>query len=310
MAELDARLAAWLEKVNTLQEQRLAAGCVATPIGAREALASLTAKLVSAGPDLPWVNEALVNGGDYPVPLRIYHPAPEQARPLLLFCHGGGHVAGSVTVYDPICRRLAQTTGCVVIAPEYRLAPENPYPAALHDIATVIRGLRPTLNARGVLYQSHLTLMGDSGGGALAATLAQWAQQDDSLRCDKLVLIYPSLDYTLSQPSIRQLGKGLLLESERIEWYFEQYFRLGGNRRAASPLFTDITMAHPPTLLISAGFDPLRDEAKAYAGKLRAAGVSATYQCMEGQIHAFLMLEALVPEVCDGVYQRVAAFLK
>ena len=233
MAELDAAVAAWLGKVNAAQAERLAAGWVATPIGAREALAGLIAAMVPPGPKLPWVNEAMVAGGDCPVPLRIYHPAPQEARPVLVYCHGGGHMAGSVSSYDPICRRLAASSGHIVVAVEYRLAPENPYPAALDDVALVLRQLWPTLDSAGVCYRRERTLAGDSGGAALAATLAQQGQHDASLACDRLLLIYPSVDYSLSQPSLVRNGKGYLLETERIGWYFAHYFRRGGDRLAA-----------------------------------------------------------------------------
>ncbi|WP_246211236.1 alpha/beta hydrolase [Vogesella oryzae] len=309
MAELDPAVAAWLQKVNAAQAERLAAGWVATPIGVREALAGLIAAMLPAGPALPWVNEALVEGGDSPVPLRIYHPAPDEARPVIVFCHGGGHMAGSVSSYDPLCRRLAASSGHIVVAVEYRLAPENPYPAALEDVAQVLRQLWQTLDGAAVRYRRERTLAGDSGGAALAATLAQRGQHDPALACERLVLIYPSVDYTLAQPSLQRNGKGYLLERERIGWYFAHYFRRGGDRVAASPLLGEVAANHPPTLLITAGFDPLLDEGAAYAQKLAAAGVAVEYHCEPAQIHAFLLLEALVPEVCAASYRRIAAFV-
>ncbi|MFC3533614.1 alpha/beta hydrolase fold domain-containing protein [Vogesella facilis] len=310
MAELDPTVAAWLAKVNAAQAERQAAGWVNTPIGAREALAGLIAAMLPPGPALPWVNEALVEGGDSPVPLRIYHPAPDEARPVLVYCHGGGHMAGSVSSYDPVCRRLAACSGHIVVAVEYRLAPENPYPAALDDVALVLRRLWSMLDAAGVRYRRERALGGDSGGAALAATLAQRGQHDAELACDRLLLIYPSVDYTLTQPSIQRLGQGYLLEAERIAWYFAHYFRRGGDRVAASPLYGTVTAAHPPTLLLTAGFDPLLDEGAAYAHKLAAAGVAVDYHCEPAQIHAFLLLEALLPAVCAANYRRIAEFLQ
>ncbi|SCK29543.1 alpha/beta hydrolase [Vogesella sp. LIG4] len=310
MADLHPAVAAWLARVNAAQAERLAAGWVNTPIGAREALAALIGAMLPPGPALPWVNEAMVEGGDCPVPLRIYHPAPDEARPVLVYCHGGGHMAGSVSSYDPVCRRLAASSGHIVVAVEYRLAPENPYPAALDDVALVLRQLWPVLDAAGVRYRRERTLGGDSGGAALAATLAQRGQHDPELACDRLLLIYPSVDYTLNQPSIQRLGQGYLLEAERIGWYFGHYFRLGGDRVAASPLHGEITASHPPTLLITAGFDPLLDEGEVYARKLAAAGVAVDYHCEAAQIHAFMLLEALLPEVCAANYQRIAGFLQ
>lgn len=309
MTTLHPALATWLAQVNATQAQRLAAGQQTTPISAREALAGLIAAMVPPGPALPWVHEAMVPG-DYPVPVRAYHPAPDTPLPLLVYCHGGGHMAGSVSSYDPLCRRLAQATQHVVVSVEYRLAPECPYPAALHDVCTVLRGVRPTLLARGArLADSAPVLAGDSGGAALAATVAQWAQHDASLAIRALQLIYPSVDYTLTQPSIRRLGQGYLLEAERIGWYFEHYFRLGGDRVAASPLLGEVSAQHVPTQILTAGYDPLHDEGLAYARKLAAAGVAVDYHCAADQIHAYLLLEALVPDACADAYRRMAGFV-
>ena len=309
MTPLHPALAAWLAQVNAIQAQRLAAGQQTTPISAREALAGLIAAMVPPGPALPWVQEAMVPGS-YPVPVRIYHPAPDEALPVLVYCHGGGHMAGSVSSYDPVCRRLAQATRHVVVSVEYRLAPECPYPAALQDVCTVLHGVRPTLLARGANIADGLpVLAGDSGGAALAATVAQWAQADASLAISRLVLVYPSLDYTLSQPSIQALGQGYLLEAERIAWYFGHYFREGGDRHAASPLYGQPGTQHAPTQILTGGYDPLHDEGLAYARQLAAAGVAVDYHCAADQIHAYMLLEALVPEACAAAYQRIAGFV-
>ena len=130
MHQLDPALAAWLEEYNRELADLVAKGYKATAIGAREALANLTRQMVTPGPDIAWVNDELVAGRDYTVPVRIYHPDPKRPLPVLVFFHGGGHMVGSVSVYDPICRRLAAASRHVVVSAEYRRSPESPYQLA------------------------------------------------------------------------------------------------------------------------------------------------------------------------------------
>ncbi|AXT48712.1 MULTISPECIES: alpha/beta hydrolase [Chromobacterium] len=309
MHQLDPALAVWLEEYNRELAELVAKGYKATSIGAREALANLTRQMVTPGPDIAWVNDDLVPGRDFTVPVRIYHPNPQRALPVLAFFHGGGHMVGSVSVYDPICRRLAAASQHVVVAADYRLAPESPYPAGLQDAAVVAKGLWQALDARGLPYARQLSLAGDSAGGALTSSLSALGQYDASLRIKRQVLIYPSVDYTLSQPSVDENGEGYLLTKARVAWYFDNYFQHAENRLLASPLHGEFSRKLPPTLLVSAGFDPLRDEAFLYADKLRAAEVEAEHLHLEGMVHAFLNLEAIVPDVCREVYQRIGVFL-
>lgn len=310
MHQVSPKLAAWLGAFNYKVNELLERGYLPTAISAREALAGITFTFVKAGPAIAWVNDELIAGPDYTVPVRIYHPAPEQARPVLVYLHGGGHMAGGVSVYDPICRRLAATTGHIVVSAEYRLAPENPYPAGLHDALTVAKGVWGALQRRGLPHQRRLTLAGDSAGGALVAGISSLAQGEAELEIAHQVLIYPSLDYTLSQPSIRENGTGYFLTESRIAWYFDNYFQHAENRREASPLYQPIGPRLPRTLLISAGFDPLRDEALAYLERLQQAGVATEHLPFDDMLHAFLNLESLVEDECAAVYQAIARFLQ
>ncbi|MBV8679473.1 MAG: alpha/beta hydrolase [Aquitalea sp.] len=265
--------------------------------------------MVSPGPDIAWVNDEIIHGRDYSVPVRIYHPDPEQALPVLLFLHGGGHTAGSVSVYDPISRRLAAATRHIVVVPEYRLAPENPYPAGVQDAYAAARGVFAALQARQLPFVPQLALIGDSAGAALAATVSARAQHDTALQIAAQVLIYPSLDYSMSLPSISENGEGYFLNSNRIAWYFDNYFQHGEDRRAASPLHMELTDRLPATMVVSAGFDPLRDEALCYLERLQATGVAHEHLHFPDLIHAFLNMEQLVAEECALTYRRIAGFL-
>ncbi|MEO9385535.1 alpha/beta hydrolase [Chromobacterium phragmitis] len=309
MHRLHPNLQPWLAELNRQAADKLAGGYKATAIGAREALAQLTAQMVAPGPDIAWVNDDLVHGGDYPVPVRIYHPAPEQSLPVLVFLHGGGHMAGGVSVYDGINRRLAAASRHIVVAVEYRLSPDNPYPAGLDDAISVARNVWHTLDGRRLNYRRRLSLAGDSAGGALSASVCGVAQRDASLAIARQALIYPCVDYTLTQPSVAENGEGLFLTRARTEWYFDNYFQHGEDRRQASPLYWDVNARLPATLVVTAGCDILRDEGRQYARRLLDAGVPTEQLHLEDQMHAFLNMEALVPEVCALAYRRIGDFL-
>lgn len=310
MHPLHPNLQPWLAEYNLALKQKADAGYKATAIGAREALAELTRQQVAAGPAVAWVNDDLAPGGEYRVPVRIYHPEPRRPLPVLVFLHGGGHMAGSVSVYDPICRRLAAASRHIVVAAEYRLAPENPYPAGLNDAASVVKGVWDVLDERRLPYRRQLALAGDSAGGALCASLSGKAAADGAEPgIARQVLIYPCVDYTLAQPSVAENGDGYFLTANRTEWYFDQYFQHDEDRRQASPLYWPAAPNPPATLLITAGRDPLRDQGLQYGNQLKAAGDQVEQLHLDDQMHAFLNMEALVPEVCQLVYRRIGAFL-
>ncbi|TGG92411.1 alpha/beta hydrolase [Natronospirillum operosum] len=310
MTALNAQLEDWLERLNRLVAQQRAQGSTPTAVNAREGLANMTATLVTARPTLPRVVDALVDGGRYPVPVRIYDPAPEQDKAVCLYIHGGGHTAGGITVYDPICRKLAVASQRLVVSVEYRLAPECPYPQGLQDCVDVVRHLWPTLDDKGFWYQPELAVAGDSGGGALTATLCAELQHEEEALVQQQILIYPNLDYTLSYPSIHELASGYLLERERIRWYYDQYFQKGEDRAAASPLYMPITPGLPETLIITAGFCPLKDEAIAYRDALQKEGVRCTHRHFPTLLHAFLNMEDLVEADCAEAYRTMAAFMR
>ncbi|WP_295797369.1 alpha/beta hydrolase [uncultured Microbulbifer sp.] len=308
MRQLDPKLAEWLEVVNAQVAQVKAAGFEPTPTNARESLANLTAMFVQPGPQMA-VTDTLVKGGEYSVPVRIYQPAERSPGPAIIYCHGGGHMAGSVTVYDPICRRIAEACGRTLVSVEYRLAPENPYPAALNDLLSVVRNLGPTLERKKIEHDNRWILMGDSGGGALCASASRLLQHQPH-NVVAQVLIYPSLDYTMQLSSIEENGEGYLLEKGKIRWYFENYLQREENPYQVSPLYGEFTAKLPATLVATAEFCPLRDEGKQYVEKARAAGAVAELLQFEDMVHAFMNLEDMVPRACDKLYRHIAEFVR
>lgn len=289
-----------------------AQGFKANAINAREGLARLTEKFVTHQVAVARIQDDVVcpAGSGYAVPVRIYHPEPDTALPVLVYFHGGGGMCGSVTVYDGINRRLAQHTRHIVVAPEYRLAPENPYPAGQQDALTTVRGVRELLRHNAMPFVDRLAIGGDSAGGGLSSVVALQAQSDATLDIAAQVLIYPSVDFCMDTESVRLFGENHLLTAERMRWYFAHYFQHGEDYCAASSLYGDISVRHPSTLVLTAGFDPLRDEGRAYADRLQAAGVASQYHNFERLIHAFLNLEDLCAPECEQAYRMVAQFLQ
>ena len=308
MRQLDKNLEEWLVAVNAQVAKLKEAGFEPTPISARESLANLTANFVEPGPEMS-VCETSVHGGEYSVPVRIYQPEQRCDGAAIIYCHGGGHMAGSVSVYDPICRRFAEACGRTLISVEYRLAPENPYPAALNDLLSVVRHLGAALDKKNISHNGRWILMGDSGGGALCASASRVLQHQPNT-IDAQVLIYPSLDYTMQTPSIEENGRGYLLEKEKIHWYFENYLQRAENPLLVSPLHGEFTRKLPASLVVTAEFCALRDEGVEYVRRVREGGANAEHLHFDDMIHAFLNVEKLVPETCAQVYRHVAEYLQ
>jgi len=279
-------------------------------LSSRKGLATITKKYVTKDVSILNVIDTDVTLQDRKIPVRIYCPPSDKPRDVLFFIHGGGHLSGSVEVYDPIAKRLAHATRNTVVAIDYRLAPEAPYPAGLNDARDVLLQVYDILDKQHISWNAHLTLAGDSGGGAFSATLAGDLQKEKPGFISKLVLIYPSLDYTLKWPSVKENGTGKLLDETKIAWYFDQYFQHNEDRQALSPLYRPITRSFPPTLIFSGGLDPLRDEEFAFVARLNAAGVPVTHVHLPEVVHAFLMLEDLVPNETTQVYHDIADFVE
>ncbi len=304
----DSRLHDFLAGVAQLAAAARQQGVELTPETARQSLAAMTSAYVAAPQEALAVQDTVLSDAT-PIPLRIYDPAPGQPLRVCLYLHGGGHMAGSIDVYDPICRKLALASQALVVSVDYPLAPEHPYPEALDAVVQVIMHLQTRLRELGYQTQDDLTVAGDSAGGALTASVSALSLLQPDLHITRQILIYPSLDYTLSQPSVKENATGYILETEKIQWYFDRYLPVQVDRHDASPLFMGAG-GLPATLVFSAGFCPLRDEAYAYVAQLREAEVQVAHWNLPAQVHAFLNLEQFVPDACAAVYQRMAEFIQ
>ncbi|MEH0701845.1 GNAT family N-acetyltransferase [Citrobacter freundii] len=279
-------------------------------LSSRAGLAALTKANVSTSEPMAAIINTEVDTGERRIPVRIYRPALTGEPKVVVFIHGGGHLSGSVDVYDPVARHLAMATGNIVVSVDYRLAPENPYPAGLSDAKAVIENVWSLLESQHIPYTRQLTLIGDSGGGAFSATLAAYFSREQPGFIHRLVLIYPSLDYTLNWPSVQENGTGKLLDESKIRWYFQQYFRNEEDRKQTSPLYLPLSQDFPPTLVVSGGLDPLRDENFAFVARLQVEGIPVQHVHFPGMTHAYLMLEDKVPQEAKATYLAIGDFVR
>ena len=267
------------------------------PFGAGDARAVRTAYLAGTpnfsydpGP-LGRVEDLSLPGPAGAIAARLYEPlgeAPAAGRAGLVYYHGGGWSAGDLDTHDHLCRHLALAGGFSVIAIDYRLAPEHPFPAALDDCIAATRAVRERAGALG-LDANRLAVGGDSAGGSLA-TLVCLALRDAGEHWVRAQhLIYPAVDFAADTASMRQNGTGYLLTRGAMDMFTQWYVPQAADRTnpQASPLRAASHANLPPAIIQTAEFDPLRDEGADYAAKLRAAGVAVDYHCYPGMIHGF-----------------------
>jgi len=299
-----------LDKIKQAKPYLDSIGYKINQTNAREALAMMTFTYMTDYNKLLFSLDDVIMNGDYPVPVRIYHPQPGTALPVAVFVHGGGHMSGGITVYDGIARKLSESINHIVVSVEYRLTPEFPYPIGIEDTVVAISGVFKVLDQRKITYTSQdLTIMGDSAGGAVCASMPMNKAFVAAAKIKKQVLIYPSVDYTLTSPSMETLGVGYLLEKAKVEWYFNSYFQHNEDRKAVSPVYGDFYKEMPQTLVVVASHDPLSDEGIKYYKNVQNAGAKAELLQVEGVVHAYLMLENLCPEECAETYQAINKFL-
>ena len=300
-----------LQQIEKVKPQLEAIGFKVNQSNAREAYAKMVQRYMTEVDLAILLTDDVVLNGNYPVPIRIYHPKPGVKLPVAVFIHGGGHTVGSVAVYDGVCRKMARISEQIIVAIDYRLSPEFAYPYALDDCKMAIRYLFKILDERKIAYRDKsLTLIGDSAGGALCASIVMDKEFVAVESITNQILIYPSLDYTLSLPSVNKFADGYLLEKNKMEWYFDNYFQSGEERKSKSPIYNEFYQKMPRTLVITASYDPLQDEGEVYYHNMIKVGAEAELIKVDGVIHAYLMLENLCKEECAQTYQEIKKFLE
>ena len=239
--------------------------------------------------------------------LRLYRPAAGGGRGLVLYVHGGGWVAGDLDTHDGVCRALAASSGCAVLAIDYRRPPEHPYPAAVLDVADVAAWCAHRAEALG-FDADKLALAGDSAGAHIACAAAFGLE--GRVRLAQLVLLCPILDPEGAHPSRQAFAEGYFISPDQLARDFEAY--AGGAADLASPLGRADLSGLPPTLLHLAEYDPFRDEGLAFEARLKAAGVSASATVYPGMIHYFYALPRVIGPagpILAGVGAQIAAAL-
>jgi acetyl esterase len=253
------------------------------------------------------VEDRMIPGADGEISVRVYTPEGTGPFPVLVYYHGGGWVIGNLDAYDPTCRALTNAVRCVVVSVEYRLAPEHKFPAAPEDCYAALQWVGA--NADGINGDPmRIAIGGDSAGGNLTAVVAQMSRDRGGVRPVYQLLVYPVTDHGYDTPSYRENADDYLLTKDAMVWFWNHYLgsESDGNSPLASPLRADNLRDLPPALVITAEFDPLRDEGEAYAAKLRDAGVPVMLTRYDGMIHGFFSLGAVLDQGKNAMAEAAA----
>jgi acetyl esterase len=258
-----------------------------------------------APPDVARVSELRASGPHGSIPLRSYRPlgsSDNDVLPVLVYFHGGGWTIGDLDTHDTLCRELVNGAGCAVVAVDYRMGPEHRFPAAVDDAIAATRWVHEHA-AELRLDATRLAVGGDSAGGNLAAVVAIAARDSADLPIAFQLLIYPATDQHRGAPSHTENAQGYLLTRDTMDYFCGHYLADPAhyNDWRASPLLCEDLGRLPPALVLTAGYDPLRDEGKAYAERLTAAGNRASHVCFDRQIHGFIPMGKLLDEANTAV---------
>ncbi|WP_288901469.1 alpha/beta hydrolase [uncultured Sneathiella sp.] len=280
-----------------------------TPVETTRAnMERLAGALAGKKPRLKAIRDIEIPGDFGPIAARLYKPTDDPSLPVLVYYHGGGYIRGSLHSHEGLCARLAKYGGFAVLSVDYRLAPENRFPAAVDDAIaafdwTVQQGADYGLDP------AKVAVGGDSSGGCLAAAVAQQAKLRGGAMPFFQMLLYPSLDAHLTAKSYQLFEDGFFLTYDRIRDYRDMYLNNASERDdyRASPLLNPDLAGLPPALIITAGFDPLRDEAESYGKALQAAGVGVGTVRFPSMVHGFMSMTAILPQAEKAVHQAADA---
>lgn len=254
------------------------------------------------------VKDRRIPGPGGEIPVRIYTPEGEGPFPALVYYHGGGWVIGNLDTVEVPCRLLTNRANCVVISVDYRLAPEHKFPAAAEDAYAAVQWVVDNASSIGV-DSARVAVGGDSAGGNLAAVVALMAKDKGGPSISYQMLIYPVTNHNYDTQSYKDNAEGYFLTKSTMEWFWNHYLRIeeDGKNPYASPLLAEDVSGLPPALVITGGFDPLRDEGEAYAEKLKAAGVAVEATRYEGMIHGFFWLPGMLLQGDKAIHQAANA---
>lgn len=258
--------------------------------------------------DVGQVENCTIPGPGGEIPIRIYTPKGEGPFPSLVYYHGGGWVIGDLETVDVPCRLLTNRANCVVVSVDYRLAPEHKFPAAIEDAYAAAKWVvenGPSIQ----VDPSRVAVGGDSAGGNLAAVVSLMARDKNEIDLAYQLLIYPATNHSFETVSYRENADGYLLTKENTIWFWHHYLRNDedGQNPYASPLLATDLSGLPPALVITAEFDPLRDEGEAYAQRLKEVGVQVEQTRYDGMIHGFFWMPGALAQGMDAINQAADA---
>jgi acetyl esterase len=282
---------------------------VLTPARMRKEAIART-RILQGGPvPIAEIEEMEIPGSRRGIPIRVYRPRESGPLPALVFYHGGGWVIGNLDTSDNLCRMLSNRASAVVVSVDYRLAPEHRFPAAVDDSYAALEWVSGNADRLDV-DPSRIAVGGSSAGGNLAAAVALKARDTEGPNLAYQVIIYPATNlFDLTTASHRHFASGYGLTREHVEFFRESYLPEVADRKSpyASPLLAESLEDLPPAIVITAGFDVLRDEAIAYAERLEASGVATIRAHYPSMIHGFVTMDRVFGEAEDAIDEAAAA---
>jgi acetyl esterase len=294
---LDPQVKALLMQLEQMEGPALAD---MTPEQARAAFDQMR-QLGGAPDSVGRVEDRTIPGPAGDLKARVYTPSGEPPFPVMVFFHGGGWVIGDLESHDSLCRTLTNASGSMIVAVDYRLAPEHKFPAAVDDCYAAARWVADHAADLGA-DPSRLGVGGDSAGGNLSAVVSLLARDRGGPKFAYQLLIYPATDSAMNMPSVRENGEGYFLTFQDMVWFTNHYIRGAGDKLnpLVSPLLAADHAGLPAAIIVTAEFDPLRDEGEAYGEKLRQAGVSVKVRRYDGTIHGFLSMSGVISRGQDA----------
>ena len=277
-------------------------------VSPEEARVNRLSRLSAPGPEVAKVEDRTIPSGSAQVPVRIYTPEGSGPFPALAWFHGGGWVVGNLETADATARHLAVGSGCVVVSVDYRLAPEAKFPAAADDCYAATQWIAQHASSINVV-PSRIAVGGDSAGGNLAAVVCLMAKDRGGPSIASQILVYPVTARDFGTGSYRDNANGYSLTLDTMKWYWNHYLAndADASNPYAAPMQAKDLAGLPPALVITAEFDPLRDEGNAYADRLQAAGVTTTCSCYDGMIHGFFGMPAVMDKGKQAIAEAAGA---
>ncbi len=299
--------------LDMMSELGLVIDASTDPVQIRQAIETFATAGRDAAEPVAHVEDRDVPGPAGDIPVRVYRPSDDPALAVLVWFHGGGWTIGSLETHDNTCRSLANAVACIVVSVDYRLAPEHKFPAAADDAFAATQWVAAHAGEIGG-DPKRIAVGGDSSGGNLAAVVSLLARDAGGPELAFQLLVYPVTDHELESSSMRENATGYFLELESMRWFYNQYLRdeHDGADWRFSPVRASDLAGLPPAFVLTAEFDPLRDQGEVYAQKLEAAGVLVELRRYDGVFHGFFgMREILEPaqQAFDDVTKALRAAL-